>query len=462
MSPVSRRNLLRGVAGSVAAPLLSRAAASAVGVGVMTTGCTPPRDPVQVVVVWSGTELEVFREALKGFKHAEDVDLISAGDGIGALLRSRIEAGHPPDVAVLPSPGLLDDLPKGGPEKHLVSLDEIALGNQPMWKQHLLDRGGSRYGVWVKATHKSVFWCREEFTEDGVPATLPELVERLTRLADMDRRPLSVGAADGWVLTDWFENALLAVDPGVYRDLTAKPEDSVRAANLWGLSSVGEALKWLGRIWGISKVFADGPERALLTQYDEAALRTFVDHDDDAAVTLGGDYTVLLLGPYQREGLVSHQIDSFGFPARTKQEQRPLLVGGDAAVLLSRSGGEPRDKACDLIRWLAGKDASRALVKGGFLTVHEALVQRKARPSEMSAAQWELTRQLVGGSPEFDLSDQLRRGLARSDGQGLAGILQDFFAAVAERGDGSLDGGNAVRSAVADAQRRMVETAGAA
>jgi alpha-glucoside transport system substrate-binding protein len=444
--------------------LLSRAAVPALGVGVATTGCSSSPDPLQVMVVWSGTELEVFRKALATFEETYDaeVDLISAGDGIGALLRSRIEAGHPPDVAVLPNPGLLAELLKEYEQNFASVLDEIAPGDDPMWKRRLLEHDGSLFGVWVKVTHKSVFWCRKELTAVSTPDTLPELVNRLTRLARTGHRPLSIGAADGWVLTDWFENALLAVDSETYRCLAGKTEDPAMAANLWDSSSVREALLWLGRIWGIPEVFANGPERALLTQYDEAALRTFVDHRDDGAVTLGGDYTALLLRPYQDENLAPVHLDSFGFPARTskEKEQQPLLVGGDAAVLLRRSDREPRDKACDLIRWLAGKDASNALATGGFLTIHAALVKRKARPSQMSRAQWELTGQLIDGSPEFDLSDQLQGGLTRSDGQGLAGILQDFFAEVAERGDGSADGGDRVRSAVAHAQDRIVDVAG--
>jgi len=455
MSPdvVSRRTLLRGAAGSVVAPVFSGAVVPAVGVAA--TACAPLRDLVQVVVVWSGTELEVFRSAIDEFErqHQIKVDLISAGDGIGALLRSRIQAGHPPDVAVLPNPGLLDGL-AAEPEKHFVALDAIALDVERMWKQHLLKRGGSLFGVWVKVTHKSVFWCREEFPASRV-TTLEDLVRELTRLADQGRRPLSFGAADGWVLTDWFENALLAVRRETYQDLadgkTGWDSGGARRA-------VAEALRWLGRIWGIPGVFADGPERALVTQYDEAALRTFVNHRDDAAVTFGGDYTALLLRPYQRENLVPRQVVNFGFPVKTRGQQQPLLVGGDAAVLFRRPDGQPHDKAHDLIRWLAGEDASRALVKGGFLTVHEALVRRKARPSVMSVPQWELTRHLVDGSPAFDLSDLLG-GRLGSDRQGLAGILQKFFADVAERDDGSAGGAQSVRRAVAEAQRQMVQTA---
>jgi alpha-glucoside transport system substrate-binding protein len=421
-----------------------------------------------VVVVWSGTEREVFRYALNKFERQYDaeIDLLSAGDGIGALLRSRIEAGHPPDVAVLPDPGLLKELL----HKHKSSL--VHLTGTPgadtlsSWPGELLIDQGALFGVWVKVTHKSVFWCRDEFPADRV-ITLEVLVNKLTGLAIQGRRPLSIGAADGWVLTDWFENALLAVDPDTYEGLAGEAE-----ASSWDSSAVKRALTWLGRIWGIPKVFADGPDQALITQYDEAALRTFVDHHDDAAVTFGGDYTALLLAPYQCEGLAPPHLASFRFPPEVGGSRRPLLVGGDAAVLLRRPGDEPHGKARALVQWLAGSEAARELAGRGFLTPRDwdsqsdDQTQTRCRwpsrrlGSDLPDRLADLATELRKQSSWFDLSDRLQHGLARSDGQGLAGILQKFFAEVAERGDGSVDGDDRVRSAVNAAQRRMVKVAG--
>jgi alpha-glucoside transport system substrate-binding protein len=450
---VSRRTLLRGVAGGLTSPLVSRLAVPATGLGA-AAGCTTLRDPVEVVVVWSGTELDVFREVVAEFEREHDatVDLVSGGDGFGELLGTRIVAGHPPDVAVLPNPGLLRSLSDSG---DLASLDEVVPDTASWQRQLVTGTDGVRYGTWVKVTHKSVFWFHPDgpFPHTYRPATLGDLVADLTEVAARGRRPLSMGAADGWVLTDWFENALLAVNRDTYDELAT-------GERRWGSPDVTEALRWLGRIWSIPRVFADGPERALLTQYDEAALRTFTGDGSDAAVIFGGDYIALLLVPYQAEDMVPSRLGSFRFPPGERGGRMPLLAGGDAAVLLRQPGDDVRNDAKKLVGWLSRAETAQLLAGKGFLTVHTD------DPKYLSAIQpplpgrantpvllTDLAGQVREESLRFDLSDRLRRGLARSDGQGLVGILQRFFAKVAERGEG------AVESAVKDARGQIVYAA---
>ncbi len=427
---VTRRTLLRGVTGGAVAPLVSRAAPTAISLGV-ATACGSVRDRLQVLVVWSGTELNVFRRAVADFEeqYTVKVDLVSAGDDIGAMLSSRIAARHPPDVAVLPNPGLLRELPD--------SLEGLDVDSGPatgeLGGQGLRNRHG-RYGVWLKATHKSLFWYRGDVFRGLPPKTLSELVGALKGLAREGRRPLSIGATDGWVLTDWFENTLLAVHPDTYYVLAA-------GSHQWDSPHVTTALTWLGQIWSIPRVLADGPERALLTQYDAAALRTFVQHRDDAAVTLGGDYTALLLRPYQEEGAAPASLRHFRFPSADSRRPKPLVVGGDAVVLPRQPEGHVRESARQLVRFLAGKEAAEKLAEGGFLSLYDA-------------ASGKLAEQVRDADARYDLADLLGGGLARADGQGLSGILQDFFSEVAEAGD------NAVRAAVARAQHQMIEAAG--
>lgn len=428
----TRRTLLRGVTGGVAVPLVSFAAPPAISLGV-STACRPVRDRLQVLVVWSGTELNVFRRAVADFEEQQNVkvDLVSAGDGIGAMLSSRIAAGHPPDVAVLPNPGLVWDLQS--------SLERLQVRDGPatgeLGRQRLHNKRGARYGVWLKATHKSLFWYRGDVFRGSPPETLSELVRELKGLAREGRRPLSVGAADGWVLTDWFENTLLAVHPDTYDALAAG------ARGCWDSPYVTTALTWLGRIWSIPGVLADGPERALLTQYDAAALRTFVRHRGDAALTFGGDYTELLLGPYQKEGAAPARLGRFRFPSADPSRRKPLVVGGDAVVLPRQPESGVRESARGLVKFLAGSEAARKLAKGGFLSLHDA-------------ASGKLAEQVRDDDARYDLADLLSGELARGDGQGLSGILQDFFSEVAETGDG------AVQAAVVRAQRQMIEAAG--
>lgn len=446
----NRRGVLRGIAGGTALPALSRVgpllvrAAPAVTVAPLAaTGCVPERGAVQVVVVWSGRELELFRRTLE---HIDDGDrppiqLISAGNGIEALLRSRLAAGHPPNVAVLSRPGLLRELLDEHPDRVVPlarnAAADVAQYTPDPWRR-LTEVNGEQYGVWLKAAHKSMFWhpISPELPDTYQPATLAELAGDLRELAKADARPLAIGAADGWVLTDWFENALLVVDPTTYDELAA-------GNGSWCSDPVTEALTWLAQIWRIPGVFSNGPRRALLTQYDEAALEIFV-RRRGPGMTLQGDFVTTVLRPYQQQGTAPLRIGMFPFPGITpspdnedSRHPRPVVAAGDVAVLL-RTGDAVSDRnANDLMRWLATVRAAQLLATAGFLPINphatgaqylgKHLPLRSNLPQLLGTLAAQLRYQ---DKLRFDLSDQLNGGLAGGDGQGMWRLLQDFFADV--------------------------------
>jgi ABC-type glycerol-3-phosphate transport system substrate-binding protein len=426
VTAVSRRTLLRGLAGGAAGPLLLRAAPAVTVLPLAAASCAADRDTVQIVVVWSGRELEMFRRVLNTWRDLPPIQLISAGNGIEPLLNSRINAGNPPHIAVLSQPGLLSDLYEDG---HLMPLEEIKAPTDlpPLWRPAF--QGQEFYGVPLKATHKSVFWhrLRDKFEANYQPTTLGSLTHDLKSLAGGGH--LGIGAADGWVLTDWFENALLAISSDVY-DRLAKGE------NCWGSDEVHEALTWLGEVWRTKDVLAGGPERALLTQYDEAAIRV-LGGDSGSGVTFEGDFIAPAIAPYQQKRRVDRKLGTFRFPAVRGNDKKPLVVGGDFAVRLK----DDQD-AKDVLEWLAGKEAAILFAEHGFLTVHEGAANADYLSklpggvpdgSNLPGLFAELARQLHdqdGSVVRFDLSDQLKGGLAGGDGQGIWWLFQNFFAKV--------------------------------
>jgi alpha-glucoside transport system substrate-binding protein len=67
---------------------------------------------VSVMAVWTGPEQASFRAVLDGFEEANPdvtVNYTSAGDQLPTQLSTAVEGGNPPDVAVLPQPGLMRD-----------------------------------------------------------------------------------------------------------------------------------------------------------------------------------------------------------------------------------------------------------------------------------------------------------------------------------------------------------------
>ncbi|GAA0342832.1 ABC transporter substrate-binding protein [Actinoallomurus spadix] len=371
----------------------------------LTAACGRPRESVRVVVIWSGSELSRFRSVLAPFvRGGVDVGVRSAGNDLDALIANRVARTAVPDVALIQSPAMVD--------AHRDRLTPLppARGIPASWAD-LLARDGTNYGVWFKAAHKSLVWYRRDRLGGDQAATWDQWVDLCRAMAASGHPPLALGAADGWVLTDWFENALLSVDPEVYRAL-------VGGAPLWTHPRVREALRRVGEVWAIPGAFPGGPRRALLIQFDQAVLDVF--RHGRAAMLVGADFDHPVI-----EQFGSAPAGWFRFPCR-EGEKRSLIVGGDAAVLLNRHS----DAGRELIAWLATPRAADIWARaGGFLSVNPAV---KDYPPDLAALADQVRAETTTGQgPAFDLSDQLGGRLTGSDGRGTWKIFQDFFAGVA-------------------------------
>ena len=182
---------------------------------------------IEVLAVWSGTEQERFEQVIETFERATgvEVDYTSAGHGVPAELDARFAGGRPPDVAFIPQPGLLR---RYAAEGRLVALDALATARVARnygatWRE-LGSADGRLYGVWFKAANKSLVWYNVGLFEQAglVPAdSIDGLLDIAWTLAGSGVPAFSVGGADGWTLTDWFENLYLGIAGPEQYDLLA-------------------------------------------------------------------------------------------------------------------------------------------------------------------------------------------------------------------------------------------------
>ncbi len=139
----------------------------------------PTTDSVRelsVLGVWTGDTQARFEAVLTDFTEQTGIRVIyePAGQNIGTVLGTQIEGGSPPDVAMLPQPGLLVEFAERG---ELVQLEEIVgdlvtANYAPVWRD-LATVNGELYGVWYKAANKSFFWYNADvFAEAGVEAAV--------------------------------------------------------------------------------------------------------------------------------------------------------------------------------------------------------------------------------------------------------------------------------------------------
>ncbi|MEU8020465.1 extracellular solute-binding protein [Micromonospora parva] len=392
----SRRTLLR---------------AAAVGATALATGCSGGSRSVQVAVVWSTSELDRFREVVASYP--APVQVVSAGNDIDAFLRARHLAGTSPDVAILPRPGLVTEYAQRGWLSPVRPSTGYAV---PAGLSELLTAEGRRYGVWVKAAHKSLVWHLPSMLPVP-PANWDELVGLTRELGALARRdggpaPLAIGAADGWVLTDWFENVLADVAPESYNALARADAD-------WQGGAVREALDRLAGLWSIDGAFVGGGRRALLTQYEESVIQ--VVHTRRAVMLVGADFTADVADPFQRGPQAPV---TFRFPGASSGGG-PLIVGGDAAVAFADSRG-----GVELVEWLTRADSFQPWLRsGGYLSPNTNVTIDSYRDRVGQRLAEEMR---TPGTLRFDLSDQLPGPFTGSDGVGIWRIMQGFFADVTD------------------------------
>ncbi|WP_280301368.1 ABC transporter substrate-binding protein [Nocardia abscessus] len=378
-------------------------------------------EAVRVGVSWSGSELAAFHAVLDGLHVAFDVEVIPLGDNTDTAFTAGGRSA--PDVVLLPQAGRVRELARRGelrPIPETVWTDEHGARYAQHW-QLLLRHEGRAFGVPFKAADKSLVWFdRQQFATYGLgdPTgwTLPDWVNRMEVLAQSPIRLLALAAADGWVLTDFFENVLLAESPRFYDDLASKNRRE------WDNPAVRAALKHLGILWGHRHAFPGGVGVALTRQFSDS-VRDVFQHRRAAAVVAPDFAEPIVRSGVRASGRqVRDVVGVVPFPAVTPASGRPKIVGGDVLVVTH----EANRRAEDLVAKLAGARAPLPWIEryGGFLAPN---LRTEAEYSPLLASS---ARELNARSA-FDLSDRIGAVGGRA---GLWRALTEFLIAI---GDGA-------------------------
>lgn len=325
-----------------------------------------------------------------------------SSDFVTDLGRRTGELNDPPDVAMVPQPGLVRDLAETG---RIVELSDAArealTANYSPEVMALGDVDGTPYGVPFRANVKSLVWYRPSvFAARGwaLPRSLDELEDLSARIqAGGEMAPwclaIAAGTATGWPATDWAEDLVLrlagvdAYNRWSYGDLPfSSPEVSEAFDRFQSLVLAPGRLSG-GTSYavetGIRRVFdpllADAPGCAMAKQADFALGWL------PAGTTVGPD----------------GDVDFFVLPgAAASGAVPPLVVGGDLAVQLRR---HPDVDA--FIAFLAGEHAGEPWARaGGFLSPKSSF-DSATYPTD---AQRRIA-QLLTTAPTlaFDASDQM-------------------------------------------------------
>ncbi|MFJ3585358.1 ABC transporter substrate-binding protein [Streptomyces sp. NPDC090127] len=373
---------------------------------------------IEVAAVWTGPEQENFTKVLKEFEKrtGATVTFVPAQDPIVNFLGTKIAGGSPPDIAMLPQVGAIQQaaaqkwLKPVGPEAEAQLAKNFSQG----WRD-LGAVDGTQYGVYFKAANKSLIWYNNAAFENAgatEPTTWKEFLTTAETISASGVTPVSVGGADGWTLTDWFENIYLSQAGPEKYDQLAKHEIK------WTDASVKQALTTLAELFGKPELIAGGADGALQTEFPVSVTQTFTGGDQPkGAMVFEGDFSAINIA--QTSAKIGTDAKVFPFPAVGAES--PVVTAGDAAVALKDTKG-----AQALLTFLASPDAAAIWAgAGGFLSPNKNL-DPSAYPNDV---QREIAKALLesGDDFRFDMSDQMPQSFGGTPGKGEWKALQDFL-----------------------------------
>jgi alpha-glucoside transport system substrate-binding protein len=371
---------------------------------------------ISVLGIWAGQEQEGFQAVVDAFNEAYPnvtVNYDTAGDNLPTVLQTAVQGGNPPDVSFIAQPGTIQAFVDDGALQPIEFAREDLVANQGESGAAIGSFNDQLYGILFKAANKSLGWYNTQVLEDaGVEP--PETYEDLGTAADTIRAsgvpPFSIAGADGWTLTDLFENIYLrSAGPEKYDQLA-------RHEIPWTDPSVVEALDLMKTVIGNPQNIAGGPRAALQRANPDAVAQLFSD-PPRAAMYLEGDF---VQGNIRNE--TNAQEGDFGvftFPSVNGSEPA-VVTAGDLGVMFKDS---PAAQA--FMRFLTTPEAAEAwAARGGFLSPNQNL-DPGVYPDEISS---QIAEDFAAAeNVRFDLSDLTPPAFGATIGAGMWKILQDFL-----------------------------------
>jgi alpha-glucoside transport system substrate-binding protein len=386
--------------------------------GTTASGSTSTKGSVQVVGVWTGDEQKAFQAVLAGFKAKYPnvkVTYRSTGDNTPTVLSTAVQGGNPPDLASVSQPGLVADFQKKGVLKNMDFAKSTVTANYPSDIVKLGEINGHLYGLVIKAANKSTIWYNvKAFNDAGIkpPATWDEFIKDGNTLKASGIPAYSIGGADGWTLTDLFENIYLRQAGPAKYDQLSKHEIK------WTDPSVKKALTTMAQVIGDSANMAGGTSGALQTDFPTSVSNVF-SNSPKAAQVIEGDFvpgvvaTANPLKPLTGYGV-------YPFPAIGTTGANVVEGGGDVLMMFKDT---PAVRA--LVTYLSTGEAQTIWAKRGGYSAPAKTVPASAYPDAITRK----TATAIGKAEtfRFDLSDLQPASFGGTVGQGEFKIFQDFL-----------------------------------
>jgi alpha-glucoside transport system substrate-binding protein len=368
---------------------------------------------ISIMGVWVGPEQESFQAVIDGFTEQNpdaEVNYNPVGDELPTVLSTAVEGGNPPDLAAPAQPGFVQSLVDQD------ALQPIDFAEETI-RENLGDSGvaigsfnNQLYGLFFKAGNKSTVWYNVHAYEDaGVEPveSWDDWLQNGETLKAAGIPAYSIGGADGWTLTDLFENIYIrTAGPEMYDQLA-------RHEIPWTDQSVKDALTEMAKVFSDKDNIAGNP---LQVDFETSVSQVFSESPEAAQVIEGA----FVPGVTEHGLEAGTDFDVFEFPA-INDSPPAVVADGNMFVMFSDN---PAAQA--FIEYLATPEAAEIWAqRGGFASPNQNL--------DTSVYPDELTQRTAGPIAEaevirWDLSDLVPPEFGATTGQGLWKLFQDFVA----------------------------------
>jgi alpha-glucoside transport system substrate-binding protein len=338
------------------------------------------------------------------------------GNNLPTVLQTAVAGGHPPDMADIAQPGTVAQFAKQGKLKPITyAKGTIAKNFAPSWLQ-LGTYSGKLYALVFKAANKSVVWYNvPAFKSAGVkpPKTFSQLLKDAQTIKASGTPAYSIGGADGWTLTDMFENIYL-------RTFGAAKYDALSAHKIkWTDSSVATALKSMAKIIGDTSNIAGGTSGALQYGFNDSVTNAFAS-PPKAAMVFEADFVGGVITS-STKAKPTTGFNTFTWPSiKPGPNASAVEIGGDLFVTFRDN---PAIEA--FVKYLASPQAAEVWAKQGGFGTGNKNVPASVYPDPITRA----TEAPIGQAKSvvFDMSDQQPPSFGATAGQGEWGLFQNFL-----------------------------------
>ena len=365
--------------------------------------------------VWTGAEASAFGAVIKAYNKVVPgvkVTYKPVGDNLPTVVSTAVAGGNPPDMADIAQPGFVAQLVAKKALKPITYARKVLLANFSGAWISLGTFQKKIYGLVFKASNKSTVWYNvPAFKNAGVkaPATWTAFTKNAGTIKASGVPPYSIGGADGWTLTDLFENIYLRqAGPARYALLTLHKLK-------WTDKSVATALTTMAQVIGTSANMAGGTSGAVQTDFPTSVNNVW-QSPPKAAMVIEGDFVPGTATVKSKPGT---GYGEFPFPS-INNSPASVEIGGDTIVAF-------RDNPAieSFVKFLGTPAAAAAwAAKGGFATGNKNMpssvypnATTRATASAIAKAKY----------VAFDMSDQQPASFGATVGQGEWGLFQDFL-----------------------------------